>query len=498
MLARKLTSFFGSLAVVCGSLVPSYGQESPPAPSAPRSVKIPAVQTAKLPNGLKIAVVQRRGVPLVAVNLLIDVGAYVEEPDEAGIANMTASLLTKGTKTRTATEIAEAIEFLGADLNAGAGWNATNISLNVTSDKLAAAFAIFADVVRSPKFEQSELDLARSQALDGLTYNLKQPSFLSNYVATKYAFGEHPAGGTPDTLAKMTAASVRKFYDESYLPDRSTMIFAGDIDLVKAKALASRYFATWKPSARKELIQSIITNAAPKSKPAEPKTPAGILVIDLPNSGQASVSYTKKMPNGRVDDAKGKPQADPGYYQAMVLNSVLGGGYSSRLNAEIRIKRGLSYGAGSGFGWRYGDSNFATRAQTKNESAPEVASLVIDEIRKLTASSVDNDELVPRKSVLTGGFGRSLETINGLASAVSDLYAFGLPASELNSYIGRVNSVTDAQIRSFAADHLLGGSIIIVGDYAVFKKDLAARFPGVKIDVIKAADLDLSKDDLRK
>ncbi len=186
------------------------------------------------------------------------------------------------------------------------------------------------------------------------------------------------------------------------------------------------------------------------------------------------------------------------YYPASVLNSVFGGGYSSRLNYEIRIKRGLSYGAGSSFGWRSSKANFSTRAQTKNESAANVAELVLEELKKLTSSNVAKDELTPRKSVLTGGFGRNLETTGGLAGAIGDLYSFGISTSELNQYVSKVNAVTDGQIKEFATQNLLGGDIIIVGDYSIFKDDLAKRFPGMTVDVIKADELDLSKENLRK
>ena len=120
------------------------------------------------------------------------------------------------------------------------------------------------------------------------------------------------------------------------------------------------------------------------------------------------------------------------------------------------------------------------------------------EIKRLSDSSVSSEELVPRKSVLTGNFGRNLETTGGLAGAIGDLYAFGIPTSELNAYVSKVNGVTDAQIKDFAKQNLTGGDVIIVGDYSDFKDDLAKRFPNMKVDVIKAADLDLSKDNLRK
>jgi zinc protease len=214
------------------------------------------------------------------------------------------------------------------------------------------------------------------------------------------------------------------------------------------------------------------------------------LVIDLPNSGQSSVNYAVSI------SKLGRNTKD--FYTASVLNSLLGGGYSSRLNQEIRIKRGLSYGAGSTFTWRMGTANFGTRTQTKNESAAEVAELVLAELKKLSESSVPEPELVPRKSVLTGNFGRSLETTNGLAGAIADLYSFGIPTGELNSYMTRVNAVADPQIREFATKNMPGGDIIIVGDYSVFKDDLAKRFPGMKVDVIKSDALDLNSLSSRK
>ena len=192
-------------------------------------------------------------------------------------------------------------------------------------------------------------------------------------------------------------------------------------------------------------------------------------MIDLPKSGQAAVGYYDRIHAEAI-------RKSASFYPATVMNTVLGGGYSARLNYEIRIKRGLSYGAGSSVAWRPNETNFGTRAQTKNQSAPEVAELTLAEIKRLTDGSVLTDELVPRKSTLTGNFGRNLETTNGLAAAIGDLYTFGIPASELNSYVSNVNSVTDAQIRDFASKNLLGGDIIIVGDYSVFKDDPGKAF----------------------
>ncbi|MBV9216078.1 MAG: insulinase family protein [Acidobacteria bacterium] len=489
---RRRSSIFGLWSFVIWSLVSAglaLGQEKPPAPGAAKSVKIPPVSERRLANGLTVASVEKHNLPLVTVQLLIKAGANSEGDDQAGFADMTASMLTKGTKTRTATQIAEAVESLGGSINSGAGWNSSFVALTVTSDKLDAAMAILADVILHPKFDQKELDLLKSQSLDGLTYNLKQPSFLANYVASKYSFGEHPAGGTPDSIGRISRANVVQFYNDIFQPDNAVLIFSGDVTPARAGALSQKSFGSWGSPKVKNVLLGAPTSVPENQKPSTEKRNQ-ILVIDLPKSGQAAVTYAKPVA------AIGRSSSS--YYPAIVLNSVLGGGYSSRLNYEIRIKRGLSYGAGSGFGWRADKATFATRVQTKNQSAAEVAELTLNELKRLSNNKVDPDELVPRKSVLTGGFGRNLETTGGLASAIGDLYAFGMSTSELNAYMGRVNGVSADQIKEFAVQNLKDGDLIIVGDYSVFKDDLVKRFSKNKITVIEADQLDIGKPDLHK
>lgn len=472
----------------------AIAQTGLPKPGPAPSVSMPAVKETKLKNGLTIAVVEKRNVPIVTIQLLFPIGADAELMEEAGLANLTASMLTKGTKTRSATQIAEEIEFLGGAINSGAGWNNSSITVSVTSDKLDQAMAILADVALNPTFPQDELDLLKSQEIDGLTYNLTQPGFLSNYVASVYSLDEHPAGGTLASLNAIGRAQVVGFYKQHFLPNDAVLIFAGDITTERASQYANNLFGAWKADVERREIIAQFDEVPPTAEdtPANDQLLGRVLVVDLPNSGQASVSYVKAVPQGRVEvDENGG--ANSQYYHASLLNSLLGGGYSSRLNQEIRIKRGLSYGAGSSFGWRYHDANFSTRTQTKNESAPEVAEIVLAEIKRLaTEESIAATELDPRKSVLTGGFARSIETTGGLVNALADLYTFGIPASEMNSYMQKVEAVSDKQIHAFAGKELFGGDLIIVGDYSVFKDDLAKRFPNAKPTVIPAAQLDIT------
>ncbi|MGE0657302.1 MAG: M16 family metallopeptidase [Pyrinomonadaceae bacterium] len=472
---------------LCVSAISSYAQQPIPEPGPPRSVVIPSVKETKLKNGLTVAVIEKKGVPLVTVQLLVKNGANTEGASKAGLANLTASLLTKGTKTRSATQIAEEIEFLGGSIFSFAGWQNSSVGLSITSDKFDKAMEIMADVALHPSFTEDELKLAKSQTLDELTYNLTQPGFLANYVSTRFSFNEHPSSGSPASIEALTRTDVAKFYTENYRPAESVLIFVGDISNEKASAAAQKFFGAWTGAMRGGLSNARGTIGAAA---AEKSVIDRFLVIDLPKSGQASVNYVKSI--------RGVGRNSGGFFPASVLNSLLGGGYSSRLNQEIRIKRGLSYGAGSNFAWRMGKSNFGARTQTKNESAAEVAELIVDEIKRLAESAAADAELVPRKSVLNGGFGRELETTQGLAGALASIYTYGLPTSVLNTYMSSVNAVKAAEIKSFAASNLFGGDLIIVGDYDVFKADLEKRFPNRSISVIKASELDIDSETLRK
>jgi zinc protease len=259
---------------------------------------------------------------------------------------------------------------------------------------------------------------------------------------------------------------------------------AGDITSAKASSLATKLFGSW--NGMRGSGGDIDSNPEPPRGPIASR----LLVVDLPGSGQASVNFYRPI--------RSMGRSAKEYYAATVLNSLLGGGYSSRLNQEIRIKRGLSYGAGSGFGWRGEGVNFSTRTQTKNQSAAEVAELVVGELKRLADTDAVEAELNPRRLVLTGNFGRNLETTAGLTSALADLYLFGIPTSELNKYMTSVAGVSSTNVKEFASRFLHSGEIIIVGDYSMFKDDLAKRFPEMKVEVIKASELDITKPNLRK
>ncbi|MFN3418351.1 MAG: M16 family metallopeptidase [Pyrinomonadaceae bacterium] len=481
--AIKITSYFIYVLLLINGL---YGQENLPPVGPAKKAQIPAIREFTLANGLRVAVVEKSGVPLVTAYLLVKAGARDETENQAGLARITATMLTRGTTTRSAEQIADDIEFLGGSINSGAERLNSFVTVTVTSDKIASAMRIMSDVVLNPGFDEKELDLLKAQTLDELKFNLTQPGFLANYVASKAVFGEHPVGGTPESINAISRADTESFYRSVFRPDRSVLIFVGDISVALGRKLAEINFGRWRGESKAKIrdFQNGSNNHSVDN------LNDAVLVIDMPDSGQAAVNYFK-----RIDGLK-RNSGD--YYTASVYNSVLGGGYSSRLNQEIRIKRGLSYGAGSGFAWRQESANFSARAQTKNESAAEVARLMADEINRLAVDKVANTELVPRKSVLIGSFARSLETNASLAGLLGDLYVFDIPASSLAEYMSGIDAITDADIQKFAHKIPSKGTFIIVGDYAKFRDALQSTFPDRTIRVIPAAKVDLSSPGLSR
>jgi len=458
-------------------------ETTPPPPAAPRPIRIPKPVEKTLANGLRVIVVEKKGVPLVNARLLIRNGGEADPANLPGLADTTASLLSKGTTTRSAEQIARGVEALGATLDTGTAWDDSSVDLDVLSSQLPRAMAFMADVVRHPTFKQEEIDRLRQQNIDALAVAMKQPGRLANFVAAHVIFGTSPyghnLGGTPESLARIKRDDVVAFHRNYYRPDNAILVIGGDITPAVAFATAEELLGGWKPS--------------PGSHPAPPAwtkefPPPHVVVVDMPAAGQAAV----------VVGRPGLRRADSAYHLSLVTNSILGGGYSSRLNEEIRIKRGLSYGAGSSFDLRRDVGPFTASAQTKNESASEVAGLIIDEMNKLGTTAVADDELGPRKAVLIGGFGRQLETNGGIVGRIGTLALYGLSLDEINRYISGVQSVSAPEVQTFAAARLAGNgaSIVIVGDAKKFLPSLQQRFKDV--DVIPIDALDVNSETLRK
>ncbi len=504
----KVKSLIVLFVAICFGInvLPINAQE--PKPASPRPITVPKILEDKLPNGMRIVVVPRKNVPLVSVNLMVDAGASWVDDEKAGLANMTASLLTKGTKTRNAEQIAQQMEFLGSSLYNYSNWNNTNIGFNATTDKLPQAMAILADVVKNPTFPQKEIDLLKSQLNDDLKQRLKQPGSLARFVMSVYSFGEHSVQGTSESIESIARKDILKVYNDTYKPENMTVVFTGDITKVEAKSIVNKLFlgnvklqnGPFRIGMGREDSTIYPTLEEYRQIKLKESLVKRFLVVDLPNSGQASVNYVKKIESDRYAEHLNLDVSrdNDKFFAGSVANTLLGGGYSSRLNQEIRIKRGLSYGAGSSIDWRYDGGNFSTRCQTKTVSAAEVAEVTLKEVERLVNEKATDAEITPRKNVLIGDFGRGFETNDGVNSEIQEYLTFGLLFDGLATYKSNVEKVSAQDVQDFALYNLKGGDLIIVGDYNDFKDDLAKRFPKAKFEVIKADDLNLNSETLKK
>ncbi len=454
--------------------------ETPPAPAAPRAVAFPKPVEKKLANGVRVIVVPRPGTGLVSVSALVQAGGVFDPNGAAGLADFTASLLTRGTKTMSAPEIAETVEALGGSLSAAASWDSATVELSSLSSRLVATLPALAEVVRAPAFAAEEIERLQAENLDSLAVSLRSPGTLARLTAARVVFGDsgygHSLSGTPETVKALTAAQINLYYHARFQPQNTVLVFGGDISTDDAFAQAAKYFGDWK---------SLRIAPPPAPKPAVPQKGGRVVVVDKPDAGQAAVFVAR--PTIR--------RADKSYATGRLANRVLGEDFSSRLNQEVRIKRGLSYGASSSLGARKDGGIFMASAQTRNDAAPEVASLLQTELTRLANAPVSAAELIPRKAALAGNYARELETGAGMVAAVASLATYDLPLSSLNDYLPQVQKVSARQIQDFAAKQLGAGdaSIIIVGDGRQFLPDLKKRFPNVEVIPIDRLDLNQAR-----
>jgi zinc protease len=310
---------------------------------------------------------------------------------------------------------------------------------------------------------------------------MRDPGEVSGLAAMRAVYGAapygHPAGGTAASLRAITRADIQTAYRETWVPGHATLILSGDITPAQARILAQRHFGSWQG----------ISLAGNRIIATPPETRNQIIVIDMPGAGQAAVAVARNTIDRR----------DPRYYRALVANAVLGGGYSARLNQEIRIRRGLSYGAGSGMEARRSPGPFTASVQTRNDAAAEVLGLVLGEMRRLGAEPIPAAELTARRASLTGDFGRDMETTSGTAGVIAGYVMRGLSPDEIGRYLPGVLAVTPAQAQGAAAELFSpnGATVVIVGEAAQFIERLRRENPNVV--VIPIAELNLDRAGLR-
>lgn len=455
---------------------PENERVQPPAPGPEIAPSIPAPNVQRLANGLTVITIANNRLPIVTAGLVARGGSATDPEGRAGTAALAAAVITEGTRTRTAAQIDQAVEALGSSLDSSAGWDGSSLALTVRTADADRAVGLIADVARNPNLANEEIERQRQTARDAVQVAMSDPGQVARLATARALYGTapygHPAGGTATSLAAITRADIERAWRTQWRPDNVTLILTGDIDPEAARRLAETHFGNWRASGAAAPTQA---RAAPTAARSD------VIVIDMPGSGQAAVAVAR----GTI------ARRDPAFYRAIVANAVLGGGYSARLNQEIRIRRGLSYGSGSSLDARGQPGPFVAVTQTRNDAAAEVLGLILAEMRRLGAEPIPAAELVARRASLTGDFGRNAETTSGVASLIASYVTRGINPNELERYIPSVLAVTPAEAQAAASSLISpeGATMVIVGQADQFVERLRAA--GRTVTVIPVAQLNL-------
>jgi len=475
---------FGSVPPATGeprAVLPESERMAPPPPApAPQVVRAEFVETT-LANGIPLVSAQTSNVPIATITVVFPGGDATDPADKAGLAQMAAGVADKGTGRRSATEIARSLESLGASLSISSSEDGTFISLTAPSVNLAEAGEVLVDVIQDASYPAEELERERKRTLDGLEATYKDPGALANLVASRVFYGDAPYGqvSSPASIPQITREDLIAHRETYWHPGSAKLVISGGIAAQEAADLANDLLGDWT---------SDLAPPAAIDRPAGSEPPTRTVVIDMPDAGQAAV----------IAGFRTLERKDPDFYNLWLANTVLGSGSNGWLFEEVRTKRALSYGAYSALGTRADTATLTANAQTKNESADEVAAVFLEQFERLAATTLDEDTLNKRRLFLGGALARNLETSSGFNGQVASLMLRGIEPAEAFAIAERLAKVTPVEAQRVSEKFLNPehASLVIVGDAQYFLEDLERLRDG--IEVIPFDDLDLSRVALRK
>ena len=435
----------------------------PPAPA----LKLPIVQTATLGNGLTLAVVEMHKVPVVDVEVMVDAGAARDPADAPGLATFTALMLQQGAGTRGALEVADEAAFLGAQLNTTASFDGAVASVHVPKRRLDAALDLLADVVMRPAFSDSEVNRQRELRGAQLVQQRDEPVAVANVAFPAIVFGPahpygHPLNGTDAAIAALARQRVVDFYRTYYRPDGARVLIVGDITLADARRLLAARFGAWERGGGDMPAFPTAGAPAPASR--------AVYLIDKPGAAQSVIRI------GHV----GPPRISPDWYALDVLNTILGGAFTSRLNQNLRETHGYTYGAFSQFAARRLSGAFVALASVVTAKTDSSLIEFLKELRRIRDEPVPAAELAKAKAYVTLGLPGDFETTGGAAARFRDLLVYGLPLDYYGQYIQRINAVTADDVQRVARryidpDHF---DIVVVGDKSQIEAAIKALNEG--------------------
>ncbi|MEW5927406.1 MAG: pitrilysin family protein [Gemmatimonadota bacterium] len=431
----------------------------PPAPGPLRPFHFPPVHRRSLSNGMELLVAEARDFPVVSMGVSLPASPLDEEPERAGVASLTADLLDTGAAGRTGLEIAAELEGLGILEDTGASWDSTYVGFTALRARVEAGARILADLLRRPDFPEAELDRQRAQRLAGIQQRRADPSLLANEAILRFVYAEgspfaRPISGTSASLQGLTRQDVAAFHAARYRPAGATMIVAGDLGADQAVDVAEACLGDWAGAPD--------PSPAPDIRPREDAP--RVVLVDRPGSVQSELRV------GHV----GIPRTHPDYFAVTVMNQILGGGFSSRLNLSLRERHGYTYGLSSSYTMRRHAGPFAIITAVQSGATAASVREILREARAIREAPVTPAELDDVRSYLAGVFPLRLETTVGLASRLSQIAVYGLPDDYFQGYRERILAVTADDVLRAARDHLHPDRLVtvVVGDAAGLRDSL--------------------------
>lgn len=470
------------VAQVAAAQVPGWPSERPPRPLAARDVKFPPYAVRTLANGLQVIAVSHHEQPAVSLRLIVRAGGAQDPAAKPGVATMVAALLDQGTTTRTAEQIASAIDSIGGALGTGSSRDLSSVSAVVMKDSFNLALDMVSDVARNPAFAEEELDRQRQQFQSGLKVSYDDPDYLAGVVFDRLVYGFHPYGrpdaGTPTSVAAITRDDLVTFHKAWFGANNAILAIVGDVSSDEAFAGAERAFGAWP---RASNVVAPVGDLPPPTR--------RVVVIDRPGAVQTEI---------RVGHTA-LPRKHKDYLALDLAVKILGGEGGNRLHRVLRSERGLTYGASADTNALKEGGDVVADTDTRSDSTGEVLRLIVDEFWKLQRQRVQPRELADAQAYLTGSFPLTIETPSAIALQILNAVFYGLDLSELEDFRDRVNAVTVDDIQRVAREYLHPDrlSIVLVGDASAFAKQL----PGVgfeQFERIPLEELDLALVGLRR
>jgi predicted Zn-dependent peptidase len=430
-----------------------------PVPGAVPAVRVPAPERRTLPNGLAVLYVRRPEVPAVQAVLVTRGGASDDPADLPGLASFTAGMLDEGAGGRTSLQLSDELDQLGASLSASAGWDAAQVGLYVLRDRLPQALPLMADVATRPDFPQAEVARVRDELVTELTRARDNPGAVASNAFASLVYGrQHPYGrlSTTTTARRLQRARLAAFHRSFYRPQGSTLILVGDVDAATVHPLVERAFGSWQAGAA----------PAPAALPTPAAAQTRIYLIDKPGAPQSEVRI------GHPAVARNNPD----FFPMLVLNTLLGGSFTSRLQQNLRETHGYTYGARSSYSWRRGAGPFQAAAAVRTAVTDSSLVEFFKELNRVRSEAVPADELARAKNYVALGLPRNLETNSSLAFGMADLATYGLDSSFYDSYVDRVMAVTAADVQRVANRYVRPGEsvVVVVGDLKTIEPTVRA------------------------